>query len=66
MKKIKKKAWVLAVCGAATGILAASPVSADSQTETSAAFATEDIHGEEYTEKIFEDADLTLVNVFAT
>lgn len=67
MKKTKKKARVLAVCGAAAaGILAASPVSADSQTETSAAFATEDIHGEEYTEKIFEDADLTLVNVFAT
>lgn len=29
-------------------------------------FVTEDINGEEYTEKIFQEADLTMVNVFAT
>lgn len=29
-------------------------------------FTTQDIYGEEVTEKIFEDYDLTLVNIFAT
>ena len=29
-------------------------------------FTTEDINGEEYTEAVFQEADLTMVNVFAT
>lgn len=29
-------------------------------------FSTEDINGKEYTEKLFQEADLTMVNVFAT
>ncbi|MGI6064469.1 TlpA family protein disulfide reductase [Blautia sp.] len=29
-------------------------------------FSTEDINGKEYTEKLFQEADLTMVNIFAT
>ena len=34
--------------------------------ESLGSFTTEDINGKEYTEKLFEEADLTMVNVFAT
>lgn len=34
--------------------------------EALGSFTTEDINGKEYTEKLFEEAELTMVNVFAT
>ena len=39
---------------------------AEEEPKKAAPFVMEDINGEEYTEEIFEDADLTLVNIFAT
>ena len=48
------------------GTLGAVPVMAEEEPEKAAPFVMEDINGEEYTEEIFEDADLTLVNIFAT
>lgn len=37
-----------------------------SEGDSIGSFTTEDINGEEYTEEIFQEADLTMVNVFAT
>lgn len=34
--------------------------------EALGSFTTEDINGKEYTEKLFEEAELTMINVFAT
>ena len=50
----------------AAGILGAVSVMAEEEPKKAAPFVMEDINGEEYTEEIFEDADLTLVNIFAT
>lgn len=67
MKKIEKKIQVVALGGVlAAGMMMGVPVMADAEPETVGTFTTEDINGEEYTEEIFEDAELTLVNVFAT
>ena len=51
------------------GTLGAVPVMAEEEPKkanTRSSVVMEDINGEEYTEEIFEDADLTLVNIFAT
>lgn len=37
-----------------------------SEGDSLGSFTTEDINGKEYTEKVFQEADLTMVNVFAT
>ena len=67
MNKTGNRFQVLMLSGIlAAGILGAVPVTAEEEPEKAAPFVMEDINGEEYTEEIFEDADLTLVNIFAT
>lgn len=67
MKKTAKKIKALALGSIlAAEILTVQPAMAAAETETAGPFTTEDINGEEYTEEIFAEADLTLVNVFAT
>lgn len=67
MKKTAKKIKVLALSSVlAAEILTVQPAMAAAGPETAGPFTTEDINGEEYTEEIFAEADLTLVNVFAT
>lgn len=69
MKKRYKKIQALLISGIlAASVWTASPAAAKEkeEPETVGTFTTEDINGKEYTEEIFAQADLTLVNVFAT
>lgn len=50
----------------ATQSKAPSSDTAQSKQESVGAFETKDVEGNAYTEKIFEDAELTMVNVFTT
>lgn len=71
--KIKNKVLYVSLVTGALLLGAASVGASEVQTETeteitdaSLIFSTEDINEEEYTQEIFENYDLTLVNVFAT
>lgn len=69
MNKTGKKFQALMLSGIlAAGIFGAVPAMAEEKKEpqTVGTFTIEDINGKEYTEELFAEAELTLVNVFAT
>lgn len=69
MNKTGKKFQILMLSGIlAAGIFGTVPAMAEEKKElqTVGTFTTEDINGKEYTEELFSEAELTLVNVFAT
>lgn len=67
MRNSNKRLQCFLMSGAlAAGMFSAVPVTADAGTDTEFEFTMEDIEGEEYTEEVFGEARLTLVNVFAT
>ncbi len=57
---------LVCACGAGGGDDDAAPTGGTAATGTVTPFATEDIYGTAYTEALFSDCDLTMVNLFTT